>query len=83
MEGRDRVTKILTDNPPDGYGLTAISGVSCPAYQPVITGTTFTCTLTVAGSPRAVILTVKDDDGKYEVAPPVTAPTGTVATPTG
>jgi len=77
------VTKILTRYPPDGYGLTAISGVSCPANQPVITGTTFTCTLTVDGSPRAVTLTVKDDDGKYEVAPPVAPPTGTVANPTG
>lgn len=77
------VTKILTDNPPNGYGLTAVSAVSCPADQPVVIGSIFTCTLTVGGLLRAATLTVKDADGKYEVAPPEPLPTGSIPTPTG
>ncbi len=76
------VAKILTDYPPNGYGLTAVSAVSCPADQPVVIGSIFTCTLTVGGLLRAATLTVKDADGKYEVAPPEPLPTGSIPTPT-
>ncbi len=64
------VTKILTDPPPDGYGATGVTAVTCPADQPVKTGTTFNCTATINGARKTVTLTVKDDKGKYEVGVP-------------
>ena len=64
------VTKILTDPPPDGYGATGVSGVTCPADRPVKTGTTFNCTATINGAPKTVTITVKDDKGTYEVGVP-------------
>ena len=48
------VTKILTDPPPAGYGTTGVSSVTCPADQPVKTGTTFDCTATINGAPKTV-----------------------------
>ncbi len=64
------VTKILTDAAPNGYGLQGVSGISCPSDQPVKVGAKFTCTGTVGGSQRQITITVKDDAGRYEVAPP-------------
>ena len=64
------VTKILTDPPPAGYGTTGVSSVTCPADQPVKTGTTFDCTATINGAPKTVHIIVKDDSGKYEVGVP-------------
>lgn len=64
------VTKILTDAPPAGYGKTNVDTVSCPADQPVKTGSTFTCTVDIKGSSQSVLVTVKDDTGRYEVGVP-------------
>lgn len=64
------VTKILTDAPPAGYGKTNVTSASCPADQPVKTGTTFNCTVNINGSSQSIVITVKDDSGKYEVGVP-------------
>ncbi len=64
------VTKILTDAPPNGYGQTGVTDVSCPADQAVKTGATFTCTATIGGAQKQITVTVKDDSGKYEVGVP-------------
>ncbi len=64
------VTKILTDPAPNGYGLQGVSGVSCPADQPVKVDAKFTCTGRVNGAQKQINITVKGADGKYEVAPP-------------
>jgi hypothetical protein len=47
-----------------------IDNVSCPADRPVKAGTTFTCTATVDGQKKNIVITAKDDNGKYEVAQP-------------
>jgi Domain of unknown function (DUF4333) len=59
------VTGVLTDS----YKL-KVSNVSCPSNEPVKTGTTFTCTATVDGAQKSVQITVKSDDGHYEVGQP-------------
>ncbi len=64
------VTRILTDPAPNGYGLQGVSGISCPSNQPVKVDAKFTCTGTVNGTQKQIVITVKDADGKYEVAPP-------------
>lgn len=51
------------------YGSPADS-VTCPPSQPVKAGTTFTCTAVIGGQRRKVTITVKDEDGKYEVGVP-------------
>lgn len=64
------VTNVLTGTPPNGYGLTGISDVSCPSSQQVKAGTSFSCTLKVDGNSQTVTVQVKDNDGLYEVNPP-------------
>ncbi|GAA3438428.1 DUF4333 domain-containing protein [Kutzneria kofuensis] len=59
------VTGVLTDN----YKLKA-SDVKCPDNEPVKAGTTFTCQVTVDGAQKNVQITVKSDDGHYEVGQP-------------
>ena len=59
------VTGVLTND----YKLKA-SDVKCPDNQPVKTGTTFTCQVTVDGAQKTVQITVKSDDGHYEVGQP-------------
>jgi len=66
------VTKILTDAPPAGYGKTGVTAVTCPADRPVTANSAFTCSATIDGSPKTVIITVKDDKGRYEVGVPST-----------
>lgn len=66
----DGVTKILTAAPPGGYGATGVSRVRCPAAQPVIADSTFTCTATIDGAQKSIMITVKDAGGKYEVGVP-------------
>ena len=63
------LTNPLTATPP-GYGLTGIDDVVCPSGQAVKTGTVFTCTLTQDGAPKTVTITVKNNDGLYEVGQP-------------
>ncbi|TVT44144.1 DUF4333 domain-containing protein [Amycolatopsis rhizosphaerae] len=48
------------------YGTPADS-VSCPPDQPVKAGTTFTCTASIGGQQQKVLVTVKDEDGLYQV----------------
>ena len=64
------VTKILTEAPPAGYGLTGIADVNCPSDQKVTAGTTFTCNLTQDGAAKSVTITVVDDSGTYTVGVP-------------
>ncbi|GGL91312.1 DUF4333 domain-containing protein [Nakamurella endophytica] len=64
------VTSILTSAPPNGYGQTGVSDVSCPANEPVKQGTTFQCSLKVDGADKQVQITVVDDSGKYTVGVP-------------
>lgn len=64
------VRTVLTAQPPNGYGHSVVSGVNCPAKQPVKAGVTFDCTATVDGAPKTVTITVKDTDGNYEVGQP-------------
>lgn len=47
-----------------------VSSVTCPADQPVKASTTFTCKATVDGQEKSVTITVKSDDGHYEVGQP-------------
>ena len=53
-----------------GGSLTGVAHVSCPADVPVVTGTTFVCTLTVNGQPKTEVITIKSDSGQYEVGVP-------------
>jgi hypothetical protein len=64
------VTDVLAGSPPTGYGLSGVSDVMCPANQPVKAGTTFECSVAISGAARSVTVTVKDDNGTYEVSPP-------------
>lgn len=64
------VTKKLTDPAPGGYGQSGVTGVTCPDNQPVVIGSTFTCTATINGTSKSVLITVKDSNGKYEVGIP-------------
>lgn len=59
------VTGVLTND----YKLKA-SNVKCPDNEAVKTGATFTCTVTVDGAQKNVQITVKSDDGHYEVGQP-------------
>jgi hypothetical protein len=60
------VAKIVTES----YGAIDVSAVSCPSGQKVEANTTFSCDLTVDGEARSVTVTVKDDQGTYEVGRP-------------
>ena len=66
----DGVTRVLTDDPPTGYGLTGVEDVTCPANQPVEAGRSFECELKLDGEHTTVTIVVQDDDGLYEVNPP-------------
>ncbi len=44
--------------------------VHCPSNQPVHLGLAFTCQVTVDGAHKSVLITVKSDDGHYEVGQP-------------
>ncbi|WP_134668497.1 MULTISPECIES: DUF4333 domain-containing protein [unclassified Amycolatopsis] len=60
------VAKLLTDT----YKIQGVSGVTCPAEQKVEDGAKFECTATINGKPQQVPITVKGNDGNYEVSPP-------------
>jgi hypothetical protein len=64
------VTNVLTGTPPNGYGLSGVTDVSCPSGQEVKANTSFPCTLKVNGASKTVTVVVKDDSGLYEVNPP-------------
>lgn len=63
---QEAVLGILTDS----YQLEDVGDVRCPAGQPVETGSTFDCTVTVGGEQRRVPITVKSEQGDYEVGLP-------------
>ncbi|KAA2266582.1 DUF4333 domain-containing protein [Solihabitans fulvus] len=60
------VVSILKDN----YKIADVSGAKCPAGQEVKKGATFNCTATIGGKDKTVAITVKTDDGEYEVGQP-------------
>lgn len=68
LEGDDGVKKILVEN----YNVDAeeIGAIDCPAEQEVKQGNTFECTVTIGDEENTVKITVKDDDGQYEVGTP-------------
>lgn len=60
------VQKVLRED----FGEGDVKDVSCPADQPVKTGTTFECSATVAGQPKKVSVRVLNDQAQYEVGAP-------------
>ncbi|OLF18069.1 DUF4333 domain-containing protein [Actinophytocola xanthii] len=68
LEGDNGVKKILIENynePADDIG-----DVRCPAEQEVKQGNTFTCTVVIRDEEMNVKITVRNDDGQYEVGTP-------------
>lgn len=64
------VTRVLTVDPPAGYGISGVEDVTCPANQRVETGATFECELLLDGQHTTVTIIVQNDDGLYEVQLP-------------
>ncbi|MFI6027571.1 DUF4333 domain-containing protein [Amycolatopsis magusensis] len=60
------VRQVLTQN----FGVTELGAVLCPPGQPVRSGHTFDCQAQIGGEQRPVPITVKTDEGEYEVAAP-------------
>lgn len=58
------VAGVLTDT---GY---RVGAVSCPAAQPVEVGHRFSCTASIDGVQRDVLVTVRTEGGEYAVAAP-------------
>ncbi len=63
---QDGVVKILRED----FGEGDVKNAQCPDDQPVRTGTTFECTVTVAGQPKKVTVRVLNDQAQYEVGMP-------------
>lgn len=66
---RDSVLRILTDS----YQIEGVESVTCPPDQPVEADLEFDCTAEIDGSTRRVPITVKNDEGEYEVGYPAQA----------
>ncbi|BBX20661.1 hypothetical protein MTER_00720 [Mycolicibacter terrae] len=68
---QDGVRRVLTD-PVNGYGRDKVGDVRCNnGVNPrVRKGTSFTCTVTVGGAPRQVLVEFTDDAGTYAVDRP-------------
>lgn len=60
------VTRTLHDE----YKLGAVDAVRCPEGMTAEQGLTFRCTADVAGEEKIVLITVKDEQGTYEVGYP-------------
>ncbi len=60
------VEKILKDD----YKLDNVSDVSCPSNKKVEVGSTFECTAKIDGDSKKIKITVKTEDGQYEVGQP-------------
>ncbi|GAB3292988.1 DUF4333 domain-containing protein [Parasphingorhabdus pacifica] len=54
----------------DSYRISGVESVSCPAEEPVEPGHSFVCDAHISGEAKAVAVTVKDEDGIYEVGHP-------------
>jgi hypothetical protein len=63
---QDGVYKVLTE----AYQLEDVSGISCPANQPVKPDSTFSCGVTVGTEQKHVEIVVRDDQGQYQVGAP-------------
>ncbi|MGH3864281.1 DUF4333 domain-containing protein [Actinokineospora sp.] len=63
---QEGVKSILTDK----YNIEKVESVTCPSNKAVKKDTQFTCEATIAGEKRTVNITVRNDAGEYEVAPP-------------
>ncbi|GAB3580763.1 DUF4333 domain-containing protein [Amycolatopsis endophytica] len=63
---QDGVTKVLRED----FGEGDVKNAQCPEGQPVETGTTFECSVTVAGQPKKVTVRVLNDQAQYEVGMP-------------
>ncbi|HEU5474838.1 MAG TPA: DUF4333 domain-containing protein [Actinophytocola sp.] len=71
LEGDNGVRKVLTAS----YGVQSeqIENVDCPANQEVKQGNKFSCTVKLGGDnggDKVVDITVRDNDGQYEVGAP-------------
>ncbi|WP_276824856.1 DUF4333 domain-containing protein [Mycolicibacterium mageritense] len=65
------IEQLLSDRT-NGYGLTGVADVKCnngenPTVRP---GATFTCTVSIGGSPHQVTVTFNNSAGDYTVSPP-------------
>lgn len=65
------IEQLLSDKA-NGYGLGAVSDVTCNNGQnpTVRAGATFTCTVRISGIPRRVDVTFDNSSGDYTVSPP-------------
>ena len=65
------IEQLLSDRA-NGYGLTAVADVKCNnGENPTVrAGATFTCTVSIGGSPRHVTVTFDNSAGDYTVSPP-------------
>lgn len=54
----------------ESYGEGDVRDVNCPSGESVSTGTSFTCSVTVAGAPKTVSVRVLNDKPEYEVGAP-------------
>jgi hypothetical protein len=63
---QDGVQKVLRED----FGEGDVKDANCPKDQPVRTGTTFDCIVTVAGQPKKVTVRVLNDQAQYEVGAP-------------
>ncbi|TVT16470.1 DUF4333 domain-containing protein, partial [Amycolatopsis rhizosphaerae] len=54
----------------EAFGESDVRDVHCPEGQPAKTGTTFECTVTVAGQPKKVAIRVLNDQPQFEVGAP-------------
>jgi hypothetical protein len=57
------IKRLLTE----AYAVDGVESVNCPSGQEVETGATFQCEVTVNGKQQSVTITVKNDDGHYQV----------------
>jgi len=62
----DGVQKVLRED----FGEGDLRDISCPADRPAKTGTTFECSVTVAGQPKKITVRVLNEDAQYEVGAP-------------
>ncbi|PXY30478.1 hypothetical protein BAY59_13505 [Prauserella coralliicola] len=60
------VQQILTQS----YRVEGVERVTCPPDQPVEVGLKFDCTAVIAGEPKRVQITVKNENDEYEVGYP-------------
>ena len=54
----------------DDYKISDVGSATCPAEQEVKPNTSFDCTVKVGGKDKKVKITVKTEDGEYEVGQP-------------